>query len=169
MSHVDTCDKARVKLFCEGRSQECLPPTSDAVKFHIMRSHYQATIWNQAHLPYPSIPPLTDIGWILEDGQLKTPASFSSTDTESLSGDHFMFLYKRMPEQTLFLYKVSHAVCGGMCLQKNLTIITTTATTHLMKMSNIVACSAHTCKYFNENRGISFTGVLFWYTKCCFL
>ena len=71
VSHVDTCDKARVKLFCEGRSQECLPPTSDAVKFHIMRSHYQATIWNQAHLPYPSIPPLTDMGWILEDGQLK--------------------------------------------------------------------------------------------------
>ena len=34
---------------------------------------------------------------------VKTPASFSSTDTESLSGDHFMFLYKRMPEQTLFL------------------------------------------------------------------
>ena len=55
VSHVDTCDKARVKLFCEGHSQECLPP--DAVKFNIMRSHYQATIWNQAHLPYPSIPP----------------------------------------------------------------------------------------------------------------
>lgn len=45
---VDTWNKARVKLFCTGCPQETLPPTSDAVKFHIMRSHYQATIWNQA-------------------------------------------------------------------------------------------------------------------------
>ena len=32
---VDTCNTARVKLFCIGRTQkETLPPTSDAVKFH---------------------------------------------------------------------------------------------------------------------------------------
>ena len=34
---VDTCNKARVKLLCKGRPQETLPPTSDAVRFHIMR------------------------------------------------------------------------------------------------------------------------------------
>ena len=36
---VDTCNKARVKLFCIGRAHESLPPTSDATKFHIMRAH----------------------------------------------------------------------------------------------------------------------------------
>ena len=36
---VDTCNKARVKLFCIGGTQETLPTTSDAAKFHIVRSH----------------------------------------------------------------------------------------------------------------------------------
>ena len=67
---VDTCNKARVKLFCIGHAQETLPPTSDAAKFHIMRSHYQASVWNQAHLPHPDLPPVTEMGWMHLDGQL---------------------------------------------------------------------------------------------------
>ena len=46
---VDTCNKERVKLFCIGRTLETLPPTSYAAKFHIMHSHYQASVRNQAH------------------------------------------------------------------------------------------------------------------------
>ena len=41
---VDTCNKARVKLFCVGRTQDTLPLTSDAAKFHIIRSHYQTNV-----------------------------------------------------------------------------------------------------------------------------
>uniref|UniRef100_UPI00358E4F58 protocadherin-15 n=1 Tax=Myxine glutinosa TaxID=7769 RepID=UPI00358E4F58 len=67
---VDTCNKARVKLFCIGRAQETLPPTSDAAKFHIMRSHYQASVWNQAHSPYPDLPPVTEMGWMHLDVQV---------------------------------------------------------------------------------------------------
>ncbi len=67
---VDTGNKVRVKLFCKGRPQETLPPTSDAVKFHIMRSHYQVTIWNQAHLPHPDLPPVDEMGWMHKEGQL---------------------------------------------------------------------------------------------------
>ena len=37
---VDTCNKARVKLFCIGRTQETLPPTSDAAKFHIKLTRF---------------------------------------------------------------------------------------------------------------------------------
>ena len=33
---VDTCNKARVKSFCIGRTQDTLPPNSDAAKFHII-------------------------------------------------------------------------------------------------------------------------------------
>ena len=168
VSHVDTCDKARVKLFCEGRSQESLSPTSDAVKFH-MRSHYQATTWNQAHLPYPSIPPLTGMGCILEDGQLKPqllslpPIPKACREITSCS------CIKGCLSKCCSCIKYHMQCVWRHVPAKNLTIITTTAATHLMKMSNIVACSAHTCRYFNENRGISFTGVLFWYAKCCFL
>ena len=61
---VDTCNKARVKLFCIGRAQETLPPTSDAAKCHTMRSHYQASVWNQAHSPYPDLHPATKMGWM---------------------------------------------------------------------------------------------------------
>ena len=67
---VDTCNKARVKLYCIGRTQETLPTTSDAAKFHIMRSHYQASVWNQAHSPYADLPPVTEMGWMHLDGRL---------------------------------------------------------------------------------------------------
>ena len=67
---ADTCDEARVKLFCIGRPQEALPPTSDAARFHIMRSHYQASVWIQAHVPSPDLPTVTDMGWDRKDGQL---------------------------------------------------------------------------------------------------
>ena len=69
---VDTCNKARVKLYCIGRTQETLPPTSDAAKFHIMRSHYQASVWNQAHSPYPDLPGVTEMGRMHLDGRLVT-------------------------------------------------------------------------------------------------
>ena len=68
--NIDTCDKARVMLFCKGRLQEALPPTSDAVKLHIRRAHYQALIWKQANISTPALPQVTDTGWTHADGAL---------------------------------------------------------------------------------------------------
>ena len=59
---VTTMDKARSQLFMKSRAPESLPPTRDALSFHIMRSHYQATVWRQAHVNYPDIPPPQDMG-----------------------------------------------------------------------------------------------------------
>ena len=70
VAEVDTCNKARVKLLCIGRTQETLPSISDAATFHIMRSHYQASVWNQANLPYPDLPPVIENGWMHLDGRL---------------------------------------------------------------------------------------------------
>ena len=70
MPEVDTWNKARVNWFCVGHTQETLPPTSDAAKFHIMRSYYQASVWNQAHSLYPDLPPVTEMGWMHLDGWL---------------------------------------------------------------------------------------------------
>ena len=68
---VDAGNKARVKLFCIGYTQDTLPPTTDAAKFHIMRSHNQASVWNQAHSPYTALPPVTtEMGWMHLDGRL---------------------------------------------------------------------------------------------------
>ena len=68
---VDTCNKARAILFCNGHSQEALPPTSDVVKLHIKRAHYQAFIWKQANISTPIIlPQASETGWTLVDGHL---------------------------------------------------------------------------------------------------
>ena len=61
---VDTCNKVRVELFCIGRTQETLPTTSDAANTHIMRTHYEASVWNQAHSPCPDLSPVTELGWM---------------------------------------------------------------------------------------------------------
>ena len=70
MPEVDTCNKARVKLFCISRAHKTLPPTSVATTFHIMRAHYQASAWNQAHLPCPDLLPFTEMGRMHLDGKL---------------------------------------------------------------------------------------------------
>ena len=70
MPNVDTCDKARVKLFCIGCAQEALPPTSDAAKFHNQTSALPSSIWNQASSPIPALSLVTDMGWVRVEGQL---------------------------------------------------------------------------------------------------
>ena len=46
--NITTTDSARCALFAVVSKPDNLPPTSDALKFHIMRSHFQIMIWNQA-------------------------------------------------------------------------------------------------------------------------
>ena len=70
VSDVNKCDDARVKLFCKCKSQDALPPTSDAIKFHIMRAHYQSLVWMQATKPHAILPSPATMGWREEDGQL---------------------------------------------------------------------------------------------------
>ena len=63
LTSVRNTNEARLILFNKTRSPESLPPTSDALYFHIQRAHYQATIWRQAHLAYPTIPNPESMGW----------------------------------------------------------------------------------------------------------
>ena len=76
VSDVDSCDKARVVLFAKCKSPEALPPTSDALNFHVQRAHYQTLVWRQAHCVDPILTPAEDMGWDLVDGCLvpKLPA-----------------------------------------------------------------------------------------------
>ena len=64
--HVNHIDEGRTILFKRGVAQENLPPTSDALKHHIMRAHLQTMIWLKAREPQPEIPQATDCGWKLE-------------------------------------------------------------------------------------------------------
>ena len=67
---LTNCDEAHAKLVCKCRSPEALPPTSDALKFHIRRAHYQTMVWLQAVCKDPKLPLPDGLGWTLKDGKL---------------------------------------------------------------------------------------------------
>ena len=55
----ETRRRVRYKLFCSNNAQTCdLPPTRDALKYHVARANYQACVWQNsleaaAHTPSP--------------------------------------------------------------------------------------------------------------------
>lgn len=67
---LDTCDEVRAKLFCKCKTPETLPPTSDSLKFHIKRAHYQALVWRRASSKDPELPSPDGRGWSLQGGKL---------------------------------------------------------------------------------------------------
>ena len=71
LNDVSTTDEARVILFNRSRSPESLPPTSDALHFHIQRAHYQGAIWRQAHVAYPELPNPEVMGWKIEEATVQ--------------------------------------------------------------------------------------------------
>ena len=60
----------RSVLFRRCLAPDTLPPTSDALQFHIQRAHFQSLVWRQAHLPKPILPSTEGHGWLCKDGQL---------------------------------------------------------------------------------------------------
>ncbi len=70
-SSEDSVDSAQSKMFTSATKPENLPPTSDALKFHIQRAHYQASIWCQAFAGEMHLTDPTLFGWNLVDGKYK--------------------------------------------------------------------------------------------------
>ena len=46
---------------------EILPPTNDALSFHIKQANCQAAVWQQCHLQHPQPLLPETMGWRLED------------------------------------------------------------------------------------------------------
>jgi len=69
-SAVTSINELRSNMFVNGLTTDKLPPTGDTLLHHIMRSHYQALVWRQAHIQYPQLPPPETMGWILDEGSL---------------------------------------------------------------------------------------------------
>ena len=63
-------DSARSTLFAQAHLLETLPPTHDALSFHIKQSHYQASVWRQADKQRPELPPSETMGWTIQSGAL---------------------------------------------------------------------------------------------------
>ncbi|XP_031342147.1 uncharacterized protein LOC116180846 [Photinus pyralis] len=62
-TEIKTGDAARSFLFGAVKSPEKLPPTSDALRLHIRRCHYQVYVWENAHIANPSVPCPENCGW----------------------------------------------------------------------------------------------------------
>ena len=69
-SVVATTNKAMSILFKRGIKAELLPPTSDALYWHIMRAHHQSMVWLKALEPQPYIIPPTQSGWKIEENEM---------------------------------------------------------------------------------------------------
>ena len=68
--NTNNINEVRLGMFVKGMTIERLPPTRDALKFHIQRVHFQTLVWRQAHLQYPMLPPPENMGWKMENNVL---------------------------------------------------------------------------------------------------
>ena len=65
VQNTNSVDAARHILFTRSTTgrPEALSPTSDTLRFHLMRVHYQAMVWRNAHCGIPELPSPLDLGW----------------------------------------------------------------------------------------------------------
>jgi len=68
---TDSVDAARHLLFSKMGKPEAMAPTSDVLRFHLMRVHYQAMIWRNSHCPTPELPAPSEMGWRLGESGLQ--------------------------------------------------------------------------------------------------
>ena len=73
---VDTADKVCTTLFFKASKPEHMPPTSNALRFHLIRSQYQALVWKQTICTDPALRQPQEMGWQL-DGELLNPTLLS--------------------------------------------------------------------------------------------
>lgn len=63
-------NEARFVMYHRCNIPEMLPPTSDAIRLHIARAHYQSLVWKQANVTDPVLPEPQQSGWKLERNTL---------------------------------------------------------------------------------------------------
>ena len=83
MHRTDYIDAARHLLFSKTGKPEAMAPTSDALRFHLKRVHYQSMIWRNAHCTTPELPAPSEMGWRLVDSELESVLMTLSTIPDS--------------------------------------------------------------------------------------
>ena len=68
---TDSVEAARYILFSKTGKPEAMPPTTDALRFHFMRVHYQTMVWRKAHCPVPELPAPAKMEWKLGESGLQ--------------------------------------------------------------------------------------------------
>ena len=73
---VDTTEEVRTALFFKSNKPEHMPLSSNVLRSHLMRLHYQALVWKQAICTDQAIPQPQEMGWQL-DRELLNPTLLS--------------------------------------------------------------------------------------------
>ena len=89
---TDSIDAARDLLLSKTGKPEAMATTSDALRFHLKRVHYQSMIWRNAHCPTPELPAPSAMGWRLVDSELQPVLMTRESDTRQLPRDGRMFM-----------------------------------------------------------------------------
>ena len=88
-TQTTSVDTVRHVLFSGEEGQKNLPPTSDALSFHVKRSHYHVMIWHDAHYDIPEKPSPVGLGWQQgEEGLQPTLISLEPIPTACLDLIH---------------------------------------------------------------------------------
>ncbi|CAG9817924.1 unnamed protein product [Phaedon cochleariae] len=66
---VSSRDEARYQLFGVVKKPEALPPTSDALRLHLLRCHYQVNVWENVHHVRPEVMDNESYGWRLHQDE----------------------------------------------------------------------------------------------------
>lgn len=94
---IKTADSARYFLFGKLKSFPDLPPTTDALRFHIYRCHYQAKVFKNCYLTDQLLEDPTHSGWrLIENNQFEPilssldamPPSYENMKTCGCPKDH---------------------------------------------------------------------------------
>ena len=98
---ADDINAVRLSMLVKGMPIKRLPPTRDALYFHIQRSHYQTLVWQEGHLQRPVLPPPETMGWKLEDNVL-VPKLMSLPAVPDACEDH-LWLHHWMQDSPMWL------------------------------------------------------------------
>ena len=67
-----------LKMFVKGKSSiEALPPTGNALSFHLKRSKYQVFLWRTALMNDTDLPSPDGNGWTIKTGKRLSPVLMS--------------------------------------------------------------------------------------------
>lgn len=100
-SELVSVDEARQQLSCKRyRTLDRIPPTSVALKQHLLRASYQGGyVWSQVHLTLPELPSPAECGWERDDS--------------------WKPLWETLPQAQQSCYELVRCsckkACGGLC------------------------------------------------------
>lgn len=111
---TDSVDAARHILFSKTGKPEAMPPTSDALRFHLMRVHYQAMVWRNAHYATPELPSPLDMGWKHGDSGLQ-PILMSQNPIPESCLEMILCACKKQCTTRRCKCRKSGLLCTAMC------------------------------------------------------